>query len=96
MKIIKKGTTPGGTPIQIEDWHMSYSFMAEASTLAAYPLSNKTKEGTYAPKAGEKYRFQFNFEDAEECQKAFTALEQGASLSEYADKMQNPIYVDCL
>lgn len=37
MKILKKGVTPDGIEIQIEDWSEDYSFFTYGSYLAAYP-----------------------------------------------------------
>ena len=36
MKILRKGTTPDGIEIQIEDWSEDYSFCSYGSYLAAY------------------------------------------------------------
>ena len=97
MTIIKKGVMPDGTNIQIEDWHDNYNFMPRASTVASYPISKTTKEGSFAPKAGEQYRFAFNFEDADSALMAFETLISGSKvLADYRDKIDNPKYADCV
>lgn len=61
MKVLKTGKSAGGVDIQIEEWHENYSFMPYGSTLAFYPESKATHKGQFAPKAGESYRFSFEF-----------------------------------
>ena len=88
---------PDGTNIQIEDWHDDYDFMPKARTIASYPISKTTKEGGFAPKAGERYRFAFNFQDAEEASAAFDTLIAGSKqLADYKDKIENLKYADCV
>jgi len=97
MTIIKKGVMPDGTNIQIEDWHDNYDFMPRASTIASYPISKTTKEGSFAPKAGEQYRFAFDFEDTDSALMAFEALISGSKvLADYRDKIDNSKYADCV
>ncbi|MNH75580.1 hypothetical protein D3C73_278240 [compost metagenome] len=98
MKVIKTGVMPDGTDIQIEDWSENYSFHNYADTLATYPKSKMTHEGTYAPKARERHRFSFRFGSAEEAEAAFNDLTEGiktlSDLREYFDgKLE---YRDCI
>ena len=39
MKIIRKGTTPNGTHIQIEDWSENYTFYNKNATIGFYPMA---------------------------------------------------------
>lgn len=98
MKVLAKGTMPDGTDIQIEDWSENYSFHNYADTLATYPKSKMTHEGTYAPKSGETFRCSFRFGGDEEAKAAFKALtEGGKSLSDYREYMRDRLkYGDCI
>jgi hypothetical protein len=98
MKVLQKGIMPDGTHIQIEEWHESYDFIPYGSTMASYPISNRTKPGAFAPKAGEQYRFSFDFSSAEEALKAFKSLESGeAVLSDYRENMSDKMrYGECI
>lgn len=98
MKVIKTGILPDETDIQIEDWSENYSFHSFADTLASYPKSKTTHEGTYAPKAGKKYRFSFRFGSAEEAEAAFNDLTEGKkTLSDFKDCMKDRLkYGDCI
>lgn len=98
MKVLKIGKSAGGVDIRIEEWHENYSFMPYGSTLAFYPESKATHKGQFAPKAGESYRFSFEFPSNEETEAAFTELERGSStftdyLKYWAGK---PEYRDCI
>lgn len=98
MKIVKTGTLKDGTNIQIEDWSENYSFHKPADVLASYPISKMSHTGTYAPKAGERYRFSFKFKSAEEAVVAFNELTEGRRvLSDFKDFMDNkPEYKNCI
>lgn len=74
MKILRKGITPDGIEIQIEDWSEDYSFCSYGSYLAAYPKKyirirswfefNNHQEAVNAFEsliAGEKTIFDFDF-----------------------------------
>lgn len=41
MKIIRKGTTPNGTHIQIEDWSENYTFHNKNATIGFYPMAKE-------------------------------------------------------
>lgn len=97
MKVLQKGKMQDGTHIQIEEWNEDYNFMPYADTLASYPLSKTTIQRQFAPKAGEKYRIAFNFESAEETQKAFNNLLTGEKiLSDYKENISDLRYKDCI
>lgn len=98
LKIIKKGIMPNGTHIQIEDWSEDYAFHNYADTLASYPISKETHRGTWAPKAGERYRFSFHFKNAEETEKAYNdLLEDKKELEDYKHIMSSKLeYKDCI
>ena len=63
--IIRKGTTPNGTRIQIEDWSENYTFHNKNATIGFYPmaLENIYREDkphwTPYPKRGETFRASF-------------------------------------
>lgn len=97
MTIIKEGIMPDGTNIHIEDWHDDYNFMPRARTVASYPISKMTKEGSFAPKAGELYRFSFDFQDSAAALSAFDSLLAGTTqLADYKEKITNLKYADCV
>ena len=98
MKLLKTAKSAGGVDIQIEEWHENYSFMPYGSTLAFYTESRATHKGQFAPKAGESYRFSFEFPSNEEAEAAFTELERGSK--EFSDYIEfwagRPEYKDCI
>jgi hypothetical protein len=97
MKVIKEGKMPDGTDIQIEDWNENYDFYPYSSTIAVYTKSKWTLDGDFAPKAGELYRFQFNFNDAAETETAFDALLNGEkAFADYIDKLNNRKHAACI
>ena len=97
MKVLLKGVMPNGTPIQIEEWNENYSFVPYGSTIASYPKSKMSHEGSFAPKGNQVYRFQFNFYSDDEAKTAFNDLLSGVkALSDFKDKMYNPKYADCI
>ena len=97
MKILKTGTMKDGTHIQIEEWQENYSFMPYSATIASYPISKYTYEGSFAPKAGERVRFAFNFFSQEETERIFNELIEGKkTLSDIIDYMDNPKYKKCI
>lgn len=97
MKVLRKEVMPNGTAIQIEEWNENYEFMPYGSTIASYPKSKVSHEGSFAPKGNETYRFSFKFKSAEEAKEAFDSLMLGAKvLSDFKDKMDIPKYSDCI
>lgn len=97
MKVLLEGVMPNGTPIQIEEWNENYSFVPYGSTIASYPKSKMSHEGSFAPKGNQVYRFQFNFNSDDEAKTAFNDLLSGVkALSDFKDKMYNPKYADCI
>ena len=97
MKILKTGTMKDGTDIQIEEWNEDYSFMPYGNTLATYPKSKVSQEGPYAPKANERYRFDFEFNSHEEAETAYNELIEGTkTLSDFKNQLRNMKYQDCI
>lgn len=97
MKVLTKGITLNGVAIQIEEWSEDYSFMPYGNTIAAYPKSKTSHEGSYSPKANEKYRFAFNFNSYEETQNAYKALVNGnKDISDYKSFLSEKRYQDCI
>lgn len=65
--------------------------------IASYPISKLTAGGVYGPRGGERYRFEFNFTDAEEAMTAFDNLIAGRNeLRDFKDKIDSPKYADCV
>ena len=97
MKILKNGIMPDGTKIQIEEWQETYDFMPYGATVASYPISRSTHEGSFSPKAGESYRFSFDFETHEEAKCAFNNLISGnKTLVDFKEKFNGKKeYLDC-
>lgn len=97
MQIKERGAMPNGTKIQIEDWAEDYSFLAESSTLAAYPTATRSVKGLFTPKVDERFRAAFDFENAAEAKAAFDSLlSGGAKLADYKDKIKNPDLIPAL
>lgn len=92
MQIIKKAKLYNEIDIQIEDWSKDYSCFSYASILAAYPKSKNNCRGSFSPKLGEKFRAEFDFDNAEECKQAFIDLQSGKTLlKDYIEKMNLPV-----
>lgn len=51
MEILKTGTMPDGTHVQLEEWKDDYDFMPYGNVVASYPKSKMIHEGRYSPKA---------------------------------------------
>jgi len=97
MTVVKSSVMPDGTKIQIEDWSKDYDFIPPSSALAAYSVSKWTIDSSFGPRAGEIYRFQFNFADKAEIERAFADLTSGIkSLADFKDKLDRPKHAACL
>ena len=97
MKVLEKATLPGNNQIQIEDWSDNYNFVSYGSTLACYISSKSTIDRIYGPKAGERYRFSFDFGSHEEAKQAYQDLiEEKKTLCDFRDYLSNPEYGDCI
>lgn len=98
MKVLSKGIAADGTEMQIEDWHGNYDFMPYGSTLAFYMESKATHKGSFAPKAGERYRFSFDFPNNEEAEQALNEL--AAGIKDFKDFLKywsgKPEYINCI
>lgn len=83
MQIIRKGTTPNGTDIQIEDWSKDYSCYNKNATIGFYPIALKSvyredhPDWTPYPKRGKTFRASFDFETEADALEAFVLLENG-------------------
>jgi hypothetical protein len=98
MKIIKNGTMPDGTAIQIEDWSENYSCFAYADTITAYPIAKYTDTySQFSPQAGKIFRAEFRFESYEVAKPIFENLVSGAIVLDSLRKyMTEPRYRKCL
>lgn len=97
MKVLKTGTMPEGTHIQIEDWSDDYNFVPYGNMLASYPKSKATHEGQYSPKGNEIYRFSFEFNSNEDAEKMFSdLLNGGKELSDLKAFLKESEYKDCI
>lgn len=97
MKVLKRGIMPDGTNLQIEDWSDNYTFMSHGSTLAAYPKSKISLDGSFAPKGKQEFRCAFNFNSEAETRKAFSELIIGVKeLADFKANMHDPKYADCI
>ena len=62
------------------------------SSLAVYPKSKNSCRGAFSPKVGEKFRAEFDFDNAEECKQALIDLQSGKTLlKDYIEKMKLPV-----
>lgn len=77
MEVIKKAKMPDGTPIQIEDWSMNYSFLTYGSTVAAYPKSKASLK--HWPRLGESFRLDINCKTHEQAETVMQSLVNGES-----------------
>lgn len=97
MKILQKGQMPDGTPIQRENWHFDYGYMAYGATVAAYPIAKVSIRKPFAPQQGERFRAQFDFGTPREAEQCYKQLESGEkTLKDFADKIWYPDYAVCL
>lgn len=97
MKVLQTGIIQNGTHIQIEEWNENYSFISYGSTIASYPKSKASHEGTYAPKGNEIYRFSFDFKSNDETKEAFNNLLSGIkNISDYKENLSDKKYLDCI
>lgn len=98
MKVLEKGLMPDGTVIQIEEWNEDYSFMSYGSTIASYPKSKQTMDGSYSPNRNQSYRFQFDFNSYETTKEAFETLLNGSmQLLDYQNNYNGKReYLECL
>lgn len=97
MKILQTGKTKQGYNIQVEEWQENYNFMEYGATIAVYKPSKISLEGQFAPKENEIARFQFNFKDHQEAQKAFTELVEGKKdIKDFISKINDPRFKDCI
>lgn len=97
MVVTKKAVLPDGTTIQIEDWSKDYPFYKANCTLAAYPKSKADIAGMFAPKFGERFRAEFEFETAKLCETAFSELQSGNKiLADYAEYLVRKTHLPAL
>ena len=96
MKIIRKGTTPNGTHIQIEDWSENYTFHNKNATIGFYPMAihdiydEENPHFPAYPKRGETFRSEFDFNTEEEAKEAFDSLQSGEkSFMDFLDNYSN-------
>lgn len=98
MKVLEKGIMQNGTAIQIEEWKEDYSFMSYGSTLASYPKSKQTLDGSFSPNRNEKFRFSLDFNNHEEAKEAYNKLLNGEmQLNDYAGNFKGDAdYLECI
>ena len=97
MQVIRKGTTPNGTHIQIEDWSESYPGTCKKNaTIGFYPMAlhdiidEDNPHFPAYPKRGETFRSEFSFNTEEEAKEAFNALQIGEkSFMDFLDNYSN-------
>ena len=98
MKVIRKGTTPNGTHIQIEDWSQDYTIYKKNATIGFYPVAHESiyKEDKPHwmpyPKRGETFRASFDFDTESEALEAFTLLKSGCKeLMDYISNFSDTV-----
>ena len=97
MKIIRKGTTPNGTDIRIEDWSETYpGTFKKNATIGFYPMAihdiydEENPHFPAYPKRGETFRSEFDFNTEEEAKEAFDSLQSGEkSFMDFLDNYSN-------
>ena len=94
MQVIRKGTTPNGTDIRIEDWSETYpGTFKKNATIGFYPMAihdiydEENPQFPAYPKRGETFRASLNFDTEMEALEAFVLLENGCR--EFTDYMDN-------
>lgn len=87
--VLRRGMTPNGTVIQLENWHDIYDFKPENSTIGAYPIAKASCPSIWAgeyPKRGESFRCFFEFSNEIEALDAYNNLICGRKqLTDYLD-----------
>lgn len=99
MKVIKRGVTPDGVKIQIEDWSENYNFCNKNDTLAGYPIAKKTLDNpSHYPELNRPFRVSFDLGDSEKAEIAFNDLISGKKvLRDFIDYLnENPKVADCM
>lgn len=97
MEILKTGTMPDGTHVQLEEWKDDYDFMPYGNVVASYPKSKMSHEGRYSPKANENYRFDFVFDSNKKAESVFNDLVNGnKNLSDHKNYLYNKKYANCI
>ncbi|PTY77233.1 hypothetical protein B5V89_15255 [Heyndrickxia sporothermodurans] len=98
MEVLEKGMMLDGTLIQIEEWSTDYSFMPYGSTLASYPKSKQTLDGSFSPNRNERFRFELTFKSYEDTKKAFDKLINGEKqLNDYENNFKGKKeYLECI
>lgn len=97
MQVIERAKTPNGIDIQIEDWHKDYYFMAEASTVATYPVATKTDYTSKLeyPRANESFRLAIRFNNKEAAKQCFDNLKNGTkTIKDYYINFDRKEYID--
>ena len=87
--VLRKGVTPNGTEIQLENWHDTYSFRPVNSTIGAYPIAKESCPSIWAgeyPRKGESFRCFFEFDNESDALEAYNNLICGyKQLTDYLD-----------
>jgi hypothetical protein len=96
MEIIKEITTPAGVYARLEDWTEDYPGLKYRYMVAAYPQSQWTMPGAFAPKAGETFRADFIFKDMPSAVKMLNEIEIGTGLELFTNLMYRKEYACCI
>lgn len=97
MKVLNKTILSDGTKIQVEDWSKDWTCYSYGETLAAYPESKVTLEGSFSPNFRESFRCQFNFKSHEQALQAYNELLEGVKvLSDFSEFLKYPEYAVCI
>lgn len=103
MEVIKKGTMPDGTKIQIENWMGDYPSVYTTYTIAAYPIlkQHPPKEHSWLFRKHERIRYELmrNWNNNAETEEAFEGLCNGTySLKDFENHvaMDQKWITDCI
>lgn len=96
MEIIREVTTPAGVYARLEDWGKTYPGLKYRYTVAAYPQSQWTMPGAFAPKAGKSFRAEFVFVTIAEAENMLAAVGTGADFADFINAMYRKEYAACI
>lgn len=96
MKIIKEITTPAGVYARLEDWGKTYPGLKYRYIVAAYPQSQWTMPGSFAPKAGERFRAEFSFCNIADAENMLAAVGRGVGFELFINAMCRKEYAPCI
>lgn len=97
MNIIKSGKTPDGHNLVIEEWKYPESTSMDCYLVVAHTPSKMSFEGSFTPKIGRTWRWEFKVSSLEEAEEIYAKLEEGAAPSSFSYLYDgNPKFINAM